>query len=78
MERLPKQRMNVQLSPLEQEWKESTLNSGKASIVHDPETEPQTSRIRNSSMDSIIPIIVTKDGGWRGAANSTVQPTDFN
>ena len=28
-------------------------------------------------MDSIIPITVTRDGSWRGAANSTVQPSEF-
>ena len=36
-----------------------------------------SNRVRNSSMDSLIPIIVTRDGDWRGAANSSVQPTDF-
>ena len=31
-----------------------------------------STRNRNSSMDSIIPIIVTRDGEWKGAADSKV------
>lgn len=30
-----------------------------------------------SSQTSIIPIIVTRNGDWRGAENSTVQPSDY-
>ena len=49
----------------------------EVSIQSNPKIVYNSTRNRNSSMDSIIPIIVTKDGDWRGSADSTIQPTPF-